>query len=126
VQPDEHNKCEKTEVYREDYPRRSRLTVQPDEHNKCEKTEVYREGYPRRSRLRAQPDQHNKSRNDNIKPSAPRPTIITPDKVHNSFVGTDKREHTTSSYKPLHIYKRGRHTLHRLNLRNNSHLPIIK
>jgi hypothetical protein len=56
VQPDQHNKCEKTEVYREDYPRRSRLRVQPDQHNKCEKTEVYREDYPRRSRLRVQPD----------------------------------------------------------------------
>jgi hypothetical protein len=30
VQPYQHNKCEKTEVYREDYPRRSRLRVQPD------------------------------------------------------------------------------------------------
>jgi hypothetical protein len=50
----------------------------------------------------------------------------TPDKVHNAFAGIDKRGHTTSSYKPLHIHKRGHHTLHRLNLRNNSHLPIIK
>jgi fumarate hydratase class II len=77
-----------------------------------------------------------------------------PDKVHNAFAHIYKRGHTTSSYKPLHIqarahnfiiqastyisegtqlhhtslyiYKRGHHTLHRLNLRNNSHLPVIK
>jgi hypothetical protein len=29
---------QKIEVYREDYPCRSRLRVQPDQHNKCEKS----------------------------------------------------------------------------------------
>jgi hypothetical protein len=60
-----------------------------------------------------------------------KPLQNIPDKAHNAFAGTGKRGHTTSSYKPLHIYKRGHTTssykpLHRLNLRNNSHIPIIK
>jgi hypothetical protein len=58
----------------------------------------------------------NKGRNDNIKPSAPRPTIITsaqqnkPDKVHNAFAHVHKRGHTASSYKPLHTQARAPHS----------------
>jgi hypothetical protein len=31
----------KIEVLREDYPCKSRLRVQPDQHNKCEKSKSY-------------------------------------------------------------------------------------
>jgi hypothetical protein len=134
VQPDLAQQVRKeSNVYREDYPRRSRPRVQPDLAQQVRKNPMSIVKTPRRSRPRAQPNQYNKGRNDSIKPPALRTTIITPaqhqphqTKVHNVLAGTGTRGHTTSSYKPSHIYKRGHHNLHRLNLRNNAHLSIIK
>jgi hypothetical protein len=134
VQPDLAQQVRKeSNVYREDYPHRSRPRVQPDLAQQVRKNPMSIVKTPRRSRPRAQPNQYNKGRNDSIKPPALRTTIITPaqhqphqTKVHNVLAGTGTRGHTTSSYKPSHIYKRGHHNLHRLNLRNNAHLSIIK
>jgi hypothetical protein len=60
VQPDQHNKCEKSKSFPKDSPCKSRLRVQPDQHNKCEKSKSFSKDSPCKSRLRVQPDQHNK------------------------------------------------------------------
>ena len=67
-----------SDVYREDYPRRSRLRVQPDLAQQVREIPMSLTKTPRRSRLRARSNQYSKSRSDSIKPSALRPTIITP------------------------------------------------
>jgi hypothetical protein len=67
---------------------------------------------PRKDRLQAQPNRHNKR----ARPSRNAPMDIAGcAKAHSHFIQTIVTHE-----------QRGHHTLHRFNLRNDSHLPIVK
>jgi hypothetical protein len=79
--------------------------MQPDKHNTHAIKKFYRRDTPRKSRLRVHPDQHKRAK-------------------------TTNRPHynTTRSYIQVvfSCTRLGHHILHRLNLRDDTHLPIIE
>jgi hypothetical protein len=59
VQPEWHNKCEKSKSFLKDSPCKSRLRVQLEWHNKCEKSKSFPKDSPCKSHLRVQSEWHN-------------------------------------------------------------------
>jgi hypothetical protein len=98
-----------------DYPCKSRLRVQLDQAQQERKIEVFLKkttpNYPRKDRLYAR-------RTD---------ITNTPDQVRNAFVSIAKcaKAHNLIIQAITYV-QRGHHTLHRFNLRDDSHLPIVK
>jgi hypothetical protein len=145
VQPEQHNKCAKSKFFPKDSPCKSHLRVQPEQHNKCAKSKSFPKDSPCKSRLRVQPEQHNKCAKSKSFPkdSPSKSRLRVQPKQHNKYVKIEvfhKRLRAEVAYGCGRINEgarliiqitvtytqRGHHILHWLNLRDDTHLPVVE
>jgi hypothetical protein len=110
VQPEQRNKCAKSKSFLKRRSVQKSLKGAAGTAQQARQSKSFPKGSPCKSRLRVQPEQHNNYEKIEV--------------FHNRLIPT--KAHNITIQITVTYTQRGHHTLHWLNLRDDTHLPVVE